>query len=197
MRYLGRITDWNDAKGFGFVAPNGGGDRAFEHVNAFERHGRRPASGDLIAYAVQRDAKGRLNAAGIRFEEVHAAREQAQGTRLPRKTIAGVACAALLASWLTGKLPVEVVFVYAVMSGIAVFLYAFDKSAARRQGQRTPENTLHAVALVGGWPGALVAQDLFRHKSRKVEFQLVFWITVALNITGLIWLLPLASRNGV
>ena len=37
MRYLGRVTDWNDTKGFGFVMPNGGGDRAFVHVKAFER----------------------------------------------------------------------------------------------------------------------------------------------------------------
>ena len=59
MRYVGRITGWNDAKGFGFVAPNGGGDRAFVHVKAFERHGRRPVDGDLISYVLQPNARGR------------------------------------------------------------------------------------------------------------------------------------------
>ena len=189
MRYLGRITDWNDDKGFGFVTPNGGGDRAFVHVKAFERQGRRPVSGDLIAYAVQRDAKGRLNATAVRFGAMRAKREPTPRRDLPRKAIASLAVAVLLAGWLLHKLPVEVVFVYVVMSGIAIFMYAFDKSAAQRGRRRTPESNLHAVALFGGWPGALLAQDLFRHKSSKAEFQTVFWTTVVVNCGALVWLL--------
>ena len=196
MRYVGRIIDWNDAKGFGFVEPNGGGDRAFVHIKAFERHGRRPVTGELIAYTVQRDAKGRLNASTIRFAGTGAEREATPRTRFPRKAIAGLAFAALLAGWLVHKLPAEVVFVYAVMSGIAIFLYAFDKSAAQRGGWRTQENTLHTVALLGGWPGALLAQDLFRHKSRKTQFQVVFWITVLANCVGLIWVLRSGALRG-
>ena len=189
MRYLGRITDWNDAKGFGFVQPNGGGDRAFVHVKAFERQGRRPVSGDLIAYAVQRDAKGRLNASAVRFATTRVKREPTPRSGLPRKAIAGLAFAALLAGGLLHKLPIEVVFVCVIMSGVALFMYGFDKSAAQRGRQRTPENTLHIVALLGGWPGALLAQDLFRHKSRKTEFQAVFWTTVVVNCGALVWLL--------
>jgi uncharacterized membrane protein YsdA (DUF1294 family)/cold shock CspA family protein len=198
MRYVGRIIDWNDAKGFGFVEPNGGGDRAFVHIKAFERHGRRPVTGELIAYTVQRDAKGRLNASTIRFAGAGAGakRETTLRSRFPRKTIAGLALVALLAGWLLHKLPIELVFVYVVMSGIAIFLYAFDKSAALRGGWRTQETTLHAVALVGGWPGALLAQDLFRHKSRKVEFQVVFWITVVLNVGAVAWVLRSGAPRG-
>ena len=94
------------------------------------------------------------------------------------------------------QLPIEVVLVYAVMSGIAVFVYAFDKSAAVRGGWRTQESTLHLVALLGGWPGALLAQDLLRHKSRKVEFQVVFWITVFVNVVGLVWVLRSGALGG-
>ncbi|MCB1578653.1 MAG: cold shock domain-containing protein, partial [Xanthomonadales bacterium] len=50
MRFVGRIAEWNDEKGYGFVEPNGGGERAFVHVKAFERRVRRPADGDLISY---------------------------------------------------------------------------------------------------------------------------------------------------
>ncbi|MCB1577615.1 MAG: cold shock domain-containing protein, partial [Xanthomonadales bacterium] len=50
MRFVGRIAEWNDEKGYGFVEPNGGGERAFVHVKAFERRNRRPADGDLISY---------------------------------------------------------------------------------------------------------------------------------------------------
>jgi uncharacterized membrane protein YsdA (DUF1294 family) len=70
-----------------------------------------------------------------------------------------------------------------------MLLYAFDKSAAANNRWRTPENTLHFVGFLGGWPGALVAQDVFRHKSRKAEFQYVFWLTVVLNCGALAWLL--------
>jgi uncharacterized membrane protein YsdA (DUF1294 family) len=48
---------------------------------------------------------------------------------------------------------------------------------------------LHVVALFGGWPGALIAQGVFRHKSTKEEFQTVFWTTVVLNCAALLWLL--------
>jgi uncharacterized membrane protein YsdA (DUF1294 family) len=56
-----------------------------------------------------------------------------------------------------------------------------DKRSARQGQWRTPENTLHAIELLGGWPGALVAQQVFRHKTRKVSYQVVFWGIVALH----------------
>ncbi|WP_258072010.1 DUF1294 domain-containing protein [Xanthomonas arboricola] len=66
-------------------------------------------------------------------------------------------------------------------------VYRLDKSAAQRGRQRTPEATLHLIALLGGWPGALLAQALFRHKSSKAAFQLRFWITVVANVAALYW----------
>lgn len=62
MRLAGRISDWNDEKGYGFVVPNGGGDRAFVHVSAFQRGSRRPENGDPVSYLPVRDARGRLQA---------------------------------------------------------------------------------------------------------------------------------------
>ena len=35
MRYQGKLVEWNDAKGFGFVLPNAGGRKIFVHLNAF------------------------------------------------------------------------------------------------------------------------------------------------------------------
>ncbi|WP_246329889.1 DUF1294 domain-containing protein [Geomonas limicola] len=66
--------------------------------------------------------------------------------------------------------------------------YFFDKQAARSDSRRIPERTLHLLALAGGWPAALLAQQLLRHKTRKVSFQLVFWVTVVLNCAFLAWL---------
>ncbi|MCU1750173.1 DUF1294 domain-containing protein [Pseudomonas sp. 6D_7.1_Bac1] len=70
---------------------------------------------------------------------------------------------------------------YAIVSLLAFFLYWNDKRKARTDRWRTPENILHAVELAGGWPGALLAQQAFRHKTRKVSYQLVFWIIVLLH----------------
>ena len=70
---------------------------------------------------------------------------------------------------------------YGAVSLVAFLLYWHDKRQARTDAWRTPENVLHAVELAGGWPGALLAQQVFRHKTRKVSFQVVFWIIVLLH----------------
>lgn len=80
-----------------------------------------------------------------------------------------------------------------VMSTITLLLYAWDKRQAKKQGWRVPEKRLHLLALLGGWPGALLGQCWLRHKSIKTKFRLVFWLTVllhtaiALAITSFIW----------
>ena len=61
-----------------------------------------------------------------------------------------------------------------------------DKAAAQAGRWRTSEATLHLLALAGGWPGALLAQHWLRHKSAKRAFRAVFWVTVVLNVTGLV-----------
>ena len=70
---------------------------------------------------------------------------------------------------------------YGIVSVLAFFLYWSDKRKARTKRRRTPENVLHAVELAGGWPGALVAQQVFRHKTRKVSYQVLFWAIVLLH----------------
>ncbi len=79
--------------------------------------------------------------------------------------------------------------------GIITFaVYAWDKAAARRGAWRVPEATLHVLAVLGGWPGALAAQRALRHKTRKQPFRTVFWITVALNCAALALGLTLLAR---
>lgn len=66
-------------------------------------------------------------------------------------------------------------------------VYALDKNAARRSRPRVPERTLHLLALLGGWPGALIAQQRLRHKTRKTAFLVVFWLSVLLNLGSLLF----------
>jgi uncharacterized membrane protein YsdA (DUF1294 family) len=70
---------------------------------------------------------------------------------------------------------------YGIVSVLAFLMYWSDKLKARSDSWRTPENVLHALEFAGGWPGALLAQQVFRHKTRKISFQLVFWGIVLLH----------------
>jgi uncharacterized membrane protein YsdA (DUF1294 family)/cold shock CspA family protein len=186
MRYAGRITEWNDGKGFGFVVPSGG-DRAFVRVSQFQQGSRRPATGDLVSYEVGRDGKGRLNARAIRFAGQRTGKP-ARNHPLPRLKIAlafAVLVAVLAAA---GTIPPLLALAYLPASLLSYAMYCLDKNAAEKGYRRTPESTLHFVDLIGGWPGALAAQQQFRHKTVKASFQSVFWITVAANLALVAWL---------
>ncbi|WP_426324973.1 DUF1294 domain-containing protein [Microbacterium sp. E-13] len=74
---------------------------------------------------------------------------------------------------------------YGAASVVAFAAYGIDKAAARRQKARVSEQTLLLLGLVGGWPGALVAQQVYRHKTRKRSFRRAFWGTVGVNILAL------------
>ncbi len=88
-----------------------------------------------------------------------------------------------------GRLLPALLGVYLVLGIVTFLAYALDKSAARKDRWRTHESTLHLLAILGGWPGALVAQSVLRHKTRKQPFKAVFWITVLVNCSVLIWML--------
>ncbi|WP_394778652.1 DUF1294 domain-containing protein [Undibacterium sp.] len=82
-----------------------------------------------------------------------------------------------------------ILLAYALASLLNLALYAADKSAAKKGNWRISENSLHLVSLLGGWPGALLAQSMLRHKNKKTAFQIVFWATVAINLAALVWLI--------
>lgn len=106
-----------------------------------------------------------------------------------RTAAAAVALGALVAGWAGARIAPAVAIGYGALSCIAFVLYGRDKKAAQAGGMRTRERTLHLIDLLGGWPGGLLAQDRFRHKTRKATFQFVFWATVAINCAVLGWLL--------
>ena len=72
--------------------------------------------------------------------------------------------------------------VVAVMSLACFVAYGVDKHRAVTGGHRIPEHTLHAMAFLGGWPGALLGQRQFRHKTRKLSFRIVFWAVVLAHV---------------
>ena len=93
-----------------------------------------------------------------------------------------------------GLIPVWLAAVYGTTSAAAFLTYAVDKARAGADRRRVPERVLHLLALAGGWPGALVAQEWYRHKTRKVLFQIIFWIIVATHAGAVASLLYIESR---
>ena len=87
-----------------------------------------------------------------------------------------------------GHVPRTAAWAYALISLLCFTAYAWDKSAARSGSWRTRESTLLILGLLCGWPGAVLAQQLLRHKSAKTSFQITFWISVVLNVAGLLLL---------
>ena len=107
---------------------------------------------------------------------------------LPALSVSALFFACLAGLVILGEVPALLLLAYAVLSGVALVMYRADKVAAQRGAWRTPEANLHAVALLGGWPGALVARPFFRHKTTKEPFRTIFWFTVVANCVALAWL---------
>jgi uncharacterized membrane protein YsdA (DUF1294 family) len=80
------------------------------------------------------------------------------------------------------QMPPMVAAVYVTVSVLCFAMYAMDKAAAKAGRWRTSENALLLLGLACGWPGAMLAQTLLRHKASKRSFKMRFWATVVLNI---------------
>jgi len=75
-----------------------------------------------------------------------------------------------------------------LLSLVTMIVYWIDKRrAVQGSYRRIPESTLHVLGLMGGWPGASIAQEFLRHKTQKTSFRVMFWVTVLLHGLGLTW----------
>jgi len=186
--HSGTISNWNKEKGFGFITPKSGGKPIFAHINDYSSIHKNPIKGLDVQYLVSTDQKGRKCAVEVRPLKGH----KKSSRELKQKTLAvflfsGFGCI-LFYLFNSKSIPLELVGLYAVMSVVAFIMYAKDKSSAEWGTWRTSEGTLHALSLLGGWPGAALAQSFLRHKSKKLSFRVTYWITVIANCGALYWL---------
>jgi uncharacterized membrane protein YsdA (DUF1294 family)/cold shock CspA family protein len=187
MTARGRLTDWNDDRGFGYITPLGGGPTVFVHVSQFPRAQRRPEVLDLVTYVVAADDRGRVQAHDVHYlapTRTRTARVESSPALLPVPALAAslVFLAVLVVIAASGWAPWMVPAAYVALSAVTFVAYGFDKRAAEHGLWRTEESALHLLAFLGGWPGALVAQRFFHHKTVKQPFQTIFWVTVVANI---------------
>ena len=190
MRFEGTLSSWNDERGFGRIESSQGGEPIFVHVSAWPRGSGRPQLGQSVSFEVELGPKGKR---AKNVQVIQRRREPRQSERAARAqwgTATLFAIPAVLVVYLllaaVWRLPLWVAGLYLGASAATFIAYAADKSAASSGAWRTPESTLHMLALAGGWPGALLAQQVLRHKSSKQPFRQVFWVTALLNVIALV-----------
>jgi len=200
MRFEGTLRSWNDERGFGFIEPTQGGQDIFVHINAFGPRSGRPQLHQLVSFEVELGPQGKKRAKNV--EPVRAARSQSHRrhespAQWGTATLFAIPAFVIIYGVVSmmWKPPLILAAIYAGVSLFTFLAYAWDKSAASRGAWRTSESTLHALALVCGWPGALLAQQYLSHKSTKTEFRSVFWGTVVLNVAAFVVLASPMGRS--
>ncbi len=208
MRDQGRLVEWFDDKGYGFIQPSDSAkDRVFLHIKDFARPGPRPIVGCALEYLVILDERGRCRAQQVSYlkaSQTQAANKKAKDNivKLPKKASAmQMLCIAyilaLAALGLAGLLPGMAVLGISLINTVTYWLYAQDKEAAQLGNRRVPENTLHIASFLGGWPAAWLAQQRLRHKTQKQPFRQIYFCTIAFNILLISWLIsPLNPFRG-
>lgn len=191
MRFDGTLKVWNDDRGFGFIAPDQGGQDLFVHIKAFPAGTGRPAVGQAVTFEVETGPDGKKRARNVQYPVRRRSRptpreESPAPWTLPRLLALPVFVAACAVSASRYGFRPAVPVLYLVLSSLTFMAYAIDKSAAVAGRWRTSEKTLHLLGLAGGWPGALLAQQWLRHKTAKPEFVTIFWLTAGLNTAACI-----------
>ncbi len=193
----GIVKQWNDEKGFGFIKSDSTAD-VFFHISSL-RGDCRPQVGDKVFYLQKKDAQGRLVAEHVRHRELtvdepnirkrsSTTQSNNTGSQIQNMWLKLVFFLGLL---ILPTLGVSEIFIkqnepwilglYLSASVITFVLYWLDKKKAGNNSRRIPEARLHFFESLGGWVGALPAQQIFRHKTRKPSYQIVFWLIVVLH----------------
>jgi uncharacterized membrane protein YsdA (DUF1294 family)/cold shock CspA family protein len=186
VRETGVVSVWNPDRGFGFVKRPGAPD-VFMHIKAFPRGTAQPSVGDEVTFEVELRDDGKARAARAR-----PANEPYVPPVRPTSPIVGALAILAFAAiyWLVdfywAPVPVWVLFLYLGVSAITFGAYAIDKSAARVKQRRVAETSLILLGILGGWPGAILAQQLLRHKTVKRSFRVVFWVSVLFNVAAFV-----------
>ena len=204
MNKTGKVIRWEAGRGFGFIEGAAGTQDVFFHVKDVPR-GWTPQVGQVVSYelvhvggkgpravAVQGPAPrsaGRVSASNpVPMRGRAPAASPASAPRDPwlRPILWAALLWAAVLGWAsaTQRMPAWVVPAWLGLNVWTFVVYWRDKWAAQRGQWRTPENSLHLWSLLGGWPGARIAQQILRHKSRKEAFQTTYWATLVVHVAA-------------
>lgn len=209
MEQQGILRNWNNEKGFGFI--KGAQGDVFVHISAV-RGDTRPEVNAEVFYIAKQDQQGRWRATHMRGTELAIdkpkIRRKPHSQPVPQKhqpqtkfSPRAHAGTGKDAAWKALLFFVSIVItawglvvlllhnallwpmgVYMGASLISFIQYWTDKNKAQTDEWRTPESSLHLIELLGGWPGAFIAQKLLRHKTRKGSYQATYWLIVLIHL---------------
>ena len=148
---------------------------------------------------VQLDGHGRYQAKQVTYLKASQTKKKsaqsksnfaaAQKQKLQPMQIAAVIYIIALAGLsFAGLLPSLVLLFVFIINAMTYWFYAQDKEAAQQGERRVPENTLHILSFLGGWPSAWLAQQRLRHKTQKQPFRNIYFCTIFLNLLLIVWL---------
>jgi uncharacterized membrane protein YsdA (DUF1294 family)/cold shock CspA family protein len=179
-QFEGKLISWNSEKGFGFIKPTLGGKDVFVHIRDLRCKSKTPIIGETIFYDVKQSNDGKSRAYNAYINGARDTKPRAYASPgIFRLLLTAIPFLFSLYIIRTTYYPL---LVYSTASLVSFVSYLSDKKKATSGSWRVPESTLHLLELVGGWPGALIAQQTLRHKTRKLSFQLTFWAIVLLHL---------------
>jgi uncharacterized membrane protein YsdA (DUF1294 family)/cold shock CspA family protein len=184
----GVVVKFDNERAFGFIRPDsaqGAVDQdVFVHVRNVEgRKNLHP--GQRVSYRLTRTDKG------LAAIDVHPG--SVLGIPYLRFLLIGVGSAILLLIGLAfaldkpTSLALWLVLWVAALSIATFGVYGWDKSQAKAGGTRVPEVVLHLLDALGGSPGGFIAMRVFHHKTSKRDFQVIYWLTVAVQVSVIAW----------
>ena len=192
----GNIVNWDNEKGYGFICFGDAHQNIFFHATAFHYAAKRPQVGQSVSFyckpSIPQEKRQKAERVVLKGDEAFLFT-----TLTPDHNNLNINMPKLILNSLIGCVFLAAVSyhssilaaVYLAFSLVAFILYRSDKRTAQKRTKthsgylgRVPEKNLHLLALLGGWPGALIARAAFNHKTSKAEFIRAFWLTVVINI---------------
>ncbi|MGS0694444.1 DUF1294 domain-containing protein [Shewanella sp. 0m-4] len=186
----GTIDSWDDTKGFGFIQIPGQKLQVFLHISALVNNSPRPQAGNRVQFHQSKDRQGKLQAQRVQLLSTGEVKPSRKFTSSRSRFSIGVALSficILSFGYSQQHIPLWLLLYFIITSLVTFIAYGWDKRSARKNRWRVSEFKLHLLSLLGGWPGALLAQQWLRHKSSKGRFKFILWLTISLNL-GLIYL---------
>ncbi|BDT67932.1 hypothetical protein os1_21110 [Comamonadaceae bacterium OS-1] len=202
MKKKGKIHHWNTSRGMGSIRSSQTGYDVLFRIKDY-RGSTLPREGETVWFDEVSSVHTKPHAIGVSTvsgnADVHSTRPRHYIGRRSnaRPFVLLLFLWVVLGVWgvWSYRLPVWLVAAVLAVNLLTVLAYAKGLQTARNRSWRTPEPVLHLLSLLGGWPGAGLAQAVMRYRSQKPSFGTLYWCTVGLHLALLLgWLLWLEPR---